>query len=225
MLAVARAYPQQCYPMIGLHPCSTDAHFETNLQLLEAWLGRHPFVAIGEFGIDLHWDKTYFAQQQEAFRIQAGWAKQHQLPAVIHTRNSMEEVLALLEEVQDGTLRGIIHCFTGTADDAKRIVELGFHIGLGGVATFKNGGLGEVIPHIPLERIVLETDSPYLAPVPYRGKRNEPYYLHEVAARVASHYHIALATLEEITDANALALYQPSLYDKKYGEVAEKVLL
>lgn len=208
MLEVEENYPQQCLAMMGLHPCSVDSNFEKQLYIVEQWLTKRKFVAIGEMGLDLYWDKTYFEQQKEAFKIQVNLAKQYELPIVVHTRESMKETINLLEELQDDKLKGIVHCFTGNAEDAKRIIDTGFYIGLGGVATFKRGGLDTVIPNIDINRIVLETDSPYLAPTPFRGKRNEPAYVTHVAEKVASYYSITLEELESITDRNALDIYQ-----------------
>jgi TatD DNase family protein len=208
MLALEAQYPGQCLPMMGLHPCSVNEHWEAEMQEVEAWLQRRPFWGIGEMGLDLYWDKTFFEQQQEVFRIHAGWAKQYAKPLVIHTRDSMAPTLALLEEVHGPGLKGIVHCFTGTLDDARRIIDMGFLLGIGGVATYKNGGLDRVIPHIGLEQVVLETDSPYLAPVPHRGKRNEPAYVASVAQRLAE---LGGCTLQEAvaqTTRNARNLFQ-----------------
>lgn len=187
MLDCEARYPDLCHAMMGLHPCSVQQDFERELAVVEDWLKRRPFVALGETGLDLYWDKTTLPWQQEALRVQLRWAKQYQLPIVLHTRDSFSETAALVEEAQDGTLRGVFHCFSGTLDDARRAIGLGFQLGIGGVATFKNGGLDQVLPHLAnaLEYLVLETDCPYLAPVPHRGKRNEPAYLPLIARRVA----------------------------------------
>ena len=187
MLALEADFPQTCHAMMGLHPCSVKADFEQELYRLEDWLGKRPFVAVGECGIDLYWDKTFLPQQQEALRVQLRLAKQYDLPIVLHTRSAFEEAFALVAEAQDGTLRGVFHCFSDGVAEAERIIALGgFKLGIGGVATFKNGGLDKVLPHIAVEHLVLETDCPYLAPVPYRGKRNEPAYLPLVLHRLAS---------------------------------------
>jgi TatD DNase family protein len=168
MLELEADFPQTCHAMMGLHPCSVGPDFEKELQLLEDWLARRPFVAVGECGIDLYWDKTYLPQQQEALRAQLRLAKQYDLPIVLHTRSAFEEAFELVAEAQDGTLRGVFHCFSDGVAEAERIISLGgFKLGIGGVATFK-------------------TDCPYLAPVPYRGKRNEPAYLPLVLHRIAS---------------------------------------
>lgn len=185
MLETEAQFPQQCHAMMGLHPCSVGRHFEKELYAVEEWLGRRPFAAVGECGIDLYWDKTTLAWQQEALRVQIGFAKQHRLPLVLHTRDAFRETADLIAEAQDGTLRGVFHCFSGTRAEAEEVVKLGFKLGIGGVATFKNGGLDQVLPGLGLEHLLLETDCPYLAPAPHRGKRNEPAYLPLVARRVA----------------------------------------
>ena len=208
MLELEAAAPTTCYAMMGLHPCSVGPNFEEELQLVADWLAKRPFVAVGECGIDLYWDKTYLPQQQEALRVQLRLAKQYDLPIVLHTRNAFEEAFALVAEAQDGTLRGIFHCFSDGLAEAKRIIALGgFKLGIGGVATFKNGGLDKVLPHIDLAHLVLETDCPYLAPVPYRGKRNEPAYLPFVLRRVAELLGKTEAEVAAATTRNAAALF------------------
>lgn len=207
MLALEAEYPDQCYAMMGLHPCSVKEDFEQELAIVEEWLQKRAFVAVGEMGLDLYWDKTFFEQQKEAFRIQAAWAKQYKKPLVIHTRNSMTETIELLEELKEDDLFGIVHCFGGTLEEANRIIELGFLLGIGGVATFKNGGLDKVLPHVDLAHLVLETDSPYLAPKPYRGKRNEPSYIPLVAQRIAELKEVEFELVAKITDQNALKVF------------------
>jgi TatD DNase family protein len=207
MLALEMKYPEHCFPMMGLHPCSVKADFEKALYHVETWLAKRSFAAVGEMGTDLYWDKTFWEQQQEAFRIQVGWARQYKLPLVIHCRESMEETIRMIEELQDGTLRGIFHCFTGNRQQAERIIKAGFLLGIGGVSTFKKGGLDLVLPDIGLEALVLETDSPYLAPVPHRGKRNEPSYIPIIAQRVADLLQRDLADVQKITTHNALKLF------------------
>lgn len=197
----------QCHAMMGLHPCSVKKDFERELYMVEDWLSKRKFSAIGEIGTDLYWDKTFWDQQCEAFSIQVQWAKKFRLPVVIHCRESLDKTLALLEPLQDGTLTGVFHCFSGSVAQAEKIAKLNFFVGIGGVATFKNGGLDAVLPSVPAERIVLETDSPYLAPVPHRGKRNEPSYIPLIAQRVADIMTIELERLEKQTTENALALF------------------
>ncbi|WKZ58404.1 MAG: TatD family hydrolase [Cyclobacteriaceae bacterium] len=208
MLELEDKTKDTCFAMMGLHPCSVKKDFEKELYIVESWLSKRSFVAIGEMGTDLYWDKTFWEQQQEAFRIQANWAKQYNVPIVIHSRESLDQTIKLVEELQDGKLTGVFHCFTGTVEHAERIAKLGFYLGLGGVATFKKGGMDEVIPEMDITKIVLETDSPYLAPVPHRGKRNEPAYIPLIAAKVAQLKNISLEELQRITSQNAAALFK-----------------
>ncbi|MVN75300.1 YchF/TatD family DNA exonuclease [Hymenobacter sp. HMF4947] len=208
MLELEAQFPETCHAMMGLHPCSVGPEFEKELYLLEDWLSKRPFVAVGECGIDLYWDKTCLPQQQEALRAQLRLAKQYDLPIVLHTRSAFEEAYELVAEAQDGTLRGVFHCFSDGLAEAERIIGLGFKMGIGGVATFKNGGLDKVLPHIALEHLVLETDCPYLAPVPYRGKRNEPAYLPLVLHRVAALLGLAPEAVAEATTRTAQELFR-----------------
>ncbi len=199
--------PDFCFAMMGLHPCSVKSNFEKELYVVEDWLRKREFAAVGEMGTDLYWDKTFWEQQKEAFVIQTNWAKQYGLPLVIHCRESIDETIELLAPLCDKELTGIFHCFSGSAAQAKRIIDMGFYLGIGGVATFKNGGLDKVLPEISVDRLVLETDSPYLAPVPYRGKRNEPPYLLLVADKVASLMGVSLDELQAVTSRNAGAVF------------------
>lgn len=196
-----------CVAMMGLHPCYVKKDFERELYLVEEWLSKRKFAAVGEIGTDLYWDKTFWEQQQEAFAIQVNWAKRYNLPVIIHCRESIDETIALVEKLADGKLKGIFHCFSGTAEQAQRIIKLGFLLGIGGVATFKNGGLDKVLPEIALEHLVLETDSPYLAPVPYRGKRNEPSYIPLIAHKLADIKKISIDDVRTVTTSNALKLF------------------
>ncbi len=196
-----------CYAMMGVHPCSVKKNFEKELYLVEEWLSKRKFSAVGEIGTDLYWDKTLFGYQQEAFVVQMNWAKQYALPIVIHCRESIDETIALVERHQDGNLAGVFHCFSGSAEQAARIVKLGFYLGIGGVATFKNGGLNNVVPEIDLDHVVLETDSPYLAPVPHRGKRNEPSYIPLIAKKVAELKNWPVEEVQAVTTKNALQLF------------------
>lgn len=199
----------RCYPMMGLHPCSVNAKFEKELYLVEDWLNKRGFSAIGEIGIDLYWDKTFWEQQKEAFKIQVEWAKQFKLPVVIHCRESIDETIQLIDELNDNDLSGVFHCFTGDLKQAKRIVELGFYVGIGGVSTFKNGGLDQVLTEVSIDHILLETDSPYLAPTPHRGKRNEPSYLGLVASKLSDLMELPLDEITARTTENANELFKP----------------
>ncbi|WP_159657397.1 TatD family hydrolase [Vibrio atypicus] len=207
MLKTQAAYPQVCHSMMGLHPCYVDSNVKQTLDIIHSWFDKHNFVAVGEIGIDLYWDKTYKAEQEMAFITQLNWAKEMKLPVVIHTRDSIEETLALLRKEQDGSLSGVFHCFGGSVEEAKAINDLGFHLGLGGVSTFKNGGMDKVIPHLDMNYVILETDCPYLAPVPHRGKRNEPAYTSLVAQRVADLRELSIKEVDRITTHNASQLF------------------
>ncbi|MDK9782582.1 TatD family hydrolase [Vibrio sp. B172a] len=207
MLKTEAAYPEVCRSMMGLHPCYVDGNVEQTLEIIRGWFEKHNFIAVGEIGIDLYWDKTFRAEQEMAFVTQLNWAKEMNLPVVIHTRDSIEETLTLLRQEQDGSLRGVFHCFGGSVEEAQAINELGFHLGLGGVSTFKNGGMDKVIPHLDMNWVILETDCPYLAPVPHRGKRNEPAYTSLVAARVAELRGESLEVIDTLTTKNAEMLF------------------
>ena len=208
MLALEADAPATCLACMGLHPCSVGKQWERQLYEVEEWLGRRPFAAIGEAGLDLYWDKTLLAEQQAALRVQLNLAKKHGLPIILHTREAFAETAALVREAQDGTLRGVFHCFSGTLAEAQEAIALGFRLGIGGVATFKNGGLDAVLPHIGLEHLLLETDAPYLAPVPHRGKRNEPAYLPLVLRRGASLLDRPEAEVAAATTATANKLFK-----------------
>ncbi len=206
MLEIADMEPERCLPMIGLHPCYVNENFESELSIIEDWLGKRKFVAIGEIGMDLYWDKTFRSQQEEAFLRQCRLAIETGLWIDIHSRNAFSETAALIEKFGDPGLTGIFHCFTGSLDEARLAIELGFKLGIGGVATFKNGGLDKVLPYLDPADIVLETDSPYLAPVPFRGKRNEVAYIDLVAQRVADLMKMSKAELIAITTKTAHSL-------------------
>ena len=203
MLEAEARYPEVCIPMMGLHPCDVTKDFEKQLYVMEEWLNKRPFVAVGEIGIDLYWEKAYLEQQKEALRIQISWAKEKGLPIVLHCRESLSETIALVKEELSEGLIGIFHCFSGDEAQAKEIIEMGFYLGIGGVATFKNGGMDKVLPELGLEHLVLETDGPYLAPVPYRGKRNSPEYIPLIAQRISELTSTSLETVADITNRNA----------------------
>ena len=207
MLEIESRFKGNCFATMGLHPCSVKKDFQRELYLVEDWLAKRKFAAVGEIGTDLYWDKTFWEQQKEAFTIQITWAKKYQLPVIIHSRESLDETIDLVEQLQDGNLTGVFHCFSGSVEQAERITKVNFFMGIGGVATFKKGGLENVLPDTPIENLVLETDSPYLAPVPYRGKRNEPAYIPVIAQRVAEIKKTELDSLQQHTMSNALRLF------------------
>ncbi|MEQ8928074.1 MAG: TatD family hydrolase [Fulvivirga sp.] len=202
------AKSEMCVAMMGLHPCSVNKTFEKELYLVEEWLGKRQWSAIGEIGTDLYWDKTFWSQQQEAFTIQCQWAVKYDRPVAIHCRESIDETIELIEKIGDEKLRGVFHCFTGTKEQADKIVELGFYLGIGGVATFKNGGMDKVLPDVDINKLVLETDSPYLAPTPNRGKRNEPAYIELVASKISEYKKMELDEVKEVTTINAKQLFK-----------------
>ncbi len=208
MLDCEEKYPGLCIPMMGLHPCDVKEDFHEQLAIMEDWLNKRQFAAVGEIGLDLYWDKTYFEQQKKALKIQINWAKERDLPIVLHCRDSMDETISIVKEEHDGKLKGIFHCFTGNLDQAKQITEMGFLLGIGGVSTFKNGGLDQVIPEISIEHLVLETDAPYLAPVPFRGKRNSPAYLPIIAEKIGDYLQISKEEVALRTKQNALNLFR-----------------
>jgi len=192
-----------CFPMLGLHPCSVKPGWEEELNTIKGAVHQHKIIAIGEIGIDLYWDKTTLPQQIQAFKTQIAWAKELKLPIVIHCRDAFNEVFEVLQSEQDENLRGIFHCFTGTLEQANKVIDLGFYLGIGGVVTYKNSGLDKVVAQIGLKHIVLETDSPYLAPVPHRGKPNESSYLVYIAQKVAELHQTDLETVADITTENS----------------------
>jgi TatD DNase family protein len=201
------AYPANCFAMLGLHPCSVKEDWEHQLALIQPALHQHKIYAIGEIGIDLYWDKTLLAEQVQAFRLQIKWAKQLKLPIVIHCRDAFNEVYDVLLQEQDEHLRGIFHCFAGTLEQAEKVIALGFYLGIGGVVTYKNAGLDKILPQIDLKHIVLETDSPYLTPVPYRGKPNESSYLTYIAQKVAELHQITVEEVANTTTENSKRIF------------------
>lgn len=207
MLDLADAYPHLCYPLMGLHPTSVDEDYKDELQAVEYWLEKRKFYGIGEIGIDLYWDKKFVNEQKEVFRHQIKLAKKYDLPIIIHVRNSFDETLEIVEQEQDGSLRGVFHCFGGDEVEAKKVVDLGFLLGIGGVLTFKNSSLDEVVKTVDIQNLVLETDAPYLSPVPKRGKRNESAYLVYIAQKLAEIYELSVAEVAEITTSNARNLF------------------
>jgi len=207
VMDLAKAYPQNCFPMLGLHPCDVEENFEEELSIINQHIEKNKIYAIGEIGIDLYWDKTFLKQQQQAFITQINWAKNLDLPIVIHCRDAFDEVFEILTSQKDDKLRGIFHCFTGDISQANLAIDLGFYLGIGGVVTYKKAGLDKVVEEINLENIVLETDAPYLAPIPFRGKPNESSYLIHTAQKVANIKNISLEEVAEITTANSFKIF------------------
>ncbi|MFK7774557.1 MAG: TatD family hydrolase [Saprospiraceae bacterium] len=207
MLALEKSNPETCIAMMGLHPCSVKENYQEELAIVKNWLDKRYFCAIGEIGIDLHWDTSTFEIQKEAFRTQINWAKEFDIPIVIHSRKSTQEVIDVLREEKDDRLRGIFHCFGGSVEEANAIIDLGFYLGIGGVVTFKKAGLDKTMEEVPLKNVVLETDSPYLAPTPYRGKRNESGYVKLVAEKLAMIKNMNLEEVAKITSKNALDVF------------------
>lgn len=206
--ALVQDFPQNCFPMLGLHPCSVTKNWKTELENIKAsWNQNQKVYAIGEIGIDLYWAQDLLAEQQEAFRTQIKWAKEASLPIVIHCRNAFNEVYEILKEEHDGKLRGIFHCFSGDLQQANQIIKLGFYLGIGGVVTYKNAGLDKVVQQISLEHLVLETDSPYLPPVPFRGKPNESAYLTYIAQKVADLHQQPVEIIAETTTLNSEKIF------------------
>jgi len=207
LLDLTASNPDLFIPLIGLHPTSVKEDFHKELEIIEYWMNKRKFSGIGEIGIDLYWDKTFINEQVEAFRIQIGWAKKAGIPIVIHVRDSFPEVIEVIEQEKEDSLKGVFHSFTGTADQAAQVIDLGFKIGVGGIVTFKNSGLDEVVQQIGLQHLLLETDSPWLAPVPYRGRRNESAYITAIAAKVALLHQISIEKVGRITTHNAQQLF------------------
>lgn len=204
-------YPEACHAMMGLHPCSVGGDYKEHLKAVEKELGSDkPIYAIGETGLDFYWDDSYVEEQKTAFRRHLKWAKEMKLPVVIHCRNSFEAIYDMLIEENGPDLEGVLHCFTGSLGDAGKILGAGFYLGIGGILTFKNAGLDQVVPELPMDRLLLETDSPYLAPQPNRGKRNESAYMIHTAKKLAEVKGMGLAEVAEETSANAKRLFQLS---------------
>ena len=208
MMQLEAKYPGVCIAMMGLHPCSVNANYKDELQVIENWLQKRKFAAVGEIGLDFYWDRTFEKEQYEAFRRQIALALQYRLPIVIHTREAMRQCIDVVSEYKDKGLKGIFHCFGGSLEEAEQIISLGFYLGIGGVLTYKKSGLPEVLKHISLDHIVLETDSPYLAPVPKRGKRNESAYLKFIIAALAEIKNTSPEEIARITTANATFVFQ-----------------
>ena len=203
MFDLEARYPDNMFLMMGLHPTSVQANYKQELKRVREWIDKRDFYAIGEIGIDLYWDQSMLAEQQEAFQTQIHWAKEKDWPIVIHCRESFDEIFEILEVEKGDDLRGIFHCFTGTIEQAQQAISYNMKLGIGGVATFKNGKIDKFLDQVPLEHIVLETDSPYLAPKPYRGKRNESSYITLVIDKLVDIYGLSFDEIVKITTANS----------------------
>ncbi len=207
MLELATQWPENCFPMMGLHPTYVKEDFHNELAIVKEWLAKRKFVAVGEIGLDYYWDITFKAQQLEAFETQIDLALEYNLPIVIHSRESTADCIEVVRRKQNGNLKGVFHCFGGTLEEARQIMELGFYMGIGGVVTYKNSGLAEVIKEIGLTHLILETDAPYLAPVPNRGKRNESSYIPFIAQKIGDLLGISAEEVGKVTTVNAAALF------------------
>ena len=209
LLQLCNQFPENCFPMMGLHPCDvSEENFDSEMQHVEIELATNKYIAVGEIGLDLYWDKTKIEVQKRAFIHQIKLAKKYQIPIAIHVREAFDEAIEIVESLNDYTLRGVFHCFTGSIVEAKRVIDLkDFYLGIGGVVTFKNSGLDQTIKEISLKNLILETDSPYLAPVPFRGKRNESKYLTKIAEKIAEIKNMTIKEIAEITTANAKKLF------------------
>ena len=208
MFSLEENYPNDVFLMMGLHPTSVKENFESELQHVKDWIDKKTFVAIGEIGIDLYWDKTFLKEQKKAFQIQIRWAKKKKLPIVIHCRNAFDEIFDILELEKGPDLYGIFHCFTGTLEQAKKAISYNMKLGIGGVATFKNGKIDTFLNQIPLKHIVLETDSPYLSPSPHRGKRNESSYITFVIEKLATIYKLTFNEIAAVTTENSKEVFR-----------------
>ena len=209
LLKLCNQFPENCFPMMGLHPCDvSEENFDSEMQHVEIELATNKYIAVGEIGLDLYWDKTKIEVQKRAFIHQIKLAKQYQIPIAIHVRDAFDEAIEIVESHNDNTLRGVFHCFTGSIVQAERVIDLkDFYLGIGGVITFKNSGLDQTIKEISLKNLILETDSPYLAPVPFRGKRNESKYLTKIAEKIAEIKNMTIKEIAEITTTNAKKLF------------------
>tara|TARA_R110002073_G_scaffold4213_1_gene27926 strand:+ start:64188 stop:64955 length:768 start_codon:yes stop_codon:yes gene_type:complete len=208
MLQLEKEFPKHVYLMMGLHPTSVKENYKEELQLVKEWLEKRNFYAVGEIGIDLYWDTSFLQQQQDAFKLQIEWAKEKELPIVIHCRDAFNEIFEVLEEVKDARLNGIFHCFTGDLKQAHQAISYNMKLGIGGVVTFKNGGINKFLNEIPLEQVVLETDAPYLAPTPYRGKRNESSYIVNVLDKLVDIYNLTPQEIARITTQNSKDVFR-----------------
>ena len=207
MEQLVKKFPDNCFAMAGLHPCSVKENYDEEINHVKTLLNQRKFCAIGEAGLDFHWDKTFIKQQYECLEIQIELALEYNLPLILHTRNATEETIEVIKKYKNTSLRGIFHCYSGSYEQTKKIIDMGFYLGIGGVLTYKNAGLAETLLQFDLNNIVLETDAPYLSPVPYRGKRNESAYIKNIAEKLAEIKNITLAEVDEVTTRNAEKIF------------------
>ncbi len=208
MIALEKQYPRHCHAMMGLHPCYVKENYQEELNIVKEWLDDRRFCAVGEIGMDLYWDKSFLKEQEQAFVIQSEWAMDLGLPIVIHSREATDRLIELIREMNDPRLRGIFHCFTGNSEQAEKIIDLGLYLGIGGVLTFKNAGLDKTVKEIDIRHLVLETDAPYLAPKPFRGKRNESSYLLYIAQKLAEIKGVTVEEVAAVTTQNAENIFE-----------------
>ena len=208
MLEICDKYPEHCFPMMGVHPTDVKRDYKEELRSVETWLEKRKFIAIGEIGIDLYWDKTFLKEQEYCFKHQIELANAYNLPIVIHSRESMDEIFSLLESIGSNLPKGVFHCFSGTLDEAKKAIDMGFLLGIGGVITFKKSNLSEIGKKIDLKQLVLETDAPFLTPAPFRGKRNESAYTYYVAKKIAELKEMEIEEVAKVTTENAKTLFK-----------------
>ena len=207
MLRLESDYPEEVFLMMGLHPTSVNENYKEELSFVKKWIDQRPFCAIGEIGIDLYWDKSFLFQQQEVFKTQIQWAKEKNLPIIIHCRNAFDEIFEILDQEKSDRLSGIFHCFTGTLEQANKVISYNMKLGIGGVSTFKNGKIDKFLNKIDLKHIVLETDAPYLAPTPYRGKRNESSFITYTIDKLVDIYGATFQEISEITTQNSKEIF------------------
>jgi len=207
MLKAGKDFAGKCLSMMGLHPCSVKENFQDELKIAREYFEKRRFVAVGETGLDFYWDLTFTKEQYQSFQTQIDLALQYDIPIVIHSRNSTDECIQVIKQNQKGNLKGVFHCFSGNLEQAKQVIDLGFYLGIGGVVTFKNSGLDKVMKDVDMKHVVLETDAPYLAPVPFRGKRNECSYLKYVVEKLSEIKDLSKEDIEKITTVNAKELF------------------
>ena len=208
MFEVERKFPNHCFAMMGLHPCYVKENVDEELNIVRKWLDERKFCAVGEIGLDYYWDKSFVEPQKQAFRTQIEWALEFNIPIVIHTREATKDTIDIVKEYSAKGIKGVFHCFSGSYETAMQIIDMGFYLGIGGVLTYKNAGLQEVVQRLDLKHLVLETDAPYLTPAPFRGKRNESQYVHYVAQKLSELKDISLDEIDRITTTNANELFK-----------------